>query len=96
MARITGIDNNIFKKIRKGILDKGPLSSHAVLGEGWRDVSENPAPNKEGVQCEKFVICDLNKSEYMAYYFYEENRWTVNGDDTLKILRWYRVPSAFA
>lgn len=76
--------------------DEEPLSSHAVLGEGWRDASEKPVAKKSGVKCDKFVICDLNKNEYMAYYFYEEDRWTLNGDDTQKILKWYRVPPAFA
>ena len=48
MARITGVDNNIFKKIRKGILDKGPLSSHAVLGEVIADIKQYAYEDEHG------------------------------------------------
>ena len=67
-----------------------------ICGKGWRDAEEKPQPSKPGVLCDKFIVCDLSKTEWVAYYFYDEDRWTINGDDTLKILKWYRVPPAFA
>ena len=65
-----------------------------LLCDGWRDVSEKP--QNTDVKCDKFVVCDMNHNTLMMYYFYDEDRWSINGDDTQKILKWYRVPPAFA
>ena len=58
----------------------------------WIDAKEKPTPEKDGVKCDRFITIDLGDYIQFMYYFYENDIWSINSDDTQKIKFWAKLP----
>jgi len=77
----------------------GPLSDHAVLGEGWRDVREEVPENSNMVLGAWVEICDevkLWKYAVVKYNRFLQNEW-MEDTEVVKVEFWKVIdPPAFA
>jgi len=76
-----------------------PLSDHAVLGEGWRDVREEVPENSNMVLGAWVEICDevkLWKYAVVKYNRFLQNEW-MEDTEVVKVEFWKVIdPPAFA
>jgi len=59
----------------------------------WHNyIKEKPISPIKDVECDKFLCINIYDSYELYYYFYYEDRFSQNGDDTQKIKYWMYLP----